>query len=317
MDLKLHYSDVFLQPRYSYLKSRSEANTSVNFLGKDFACPIVAANMKCAIDKEKAKWFSQNDLFYVMHRFDIDILKFVEKANVENWPTISISIGVGEKDMSLMAQIVALGLRVDYVTIDIAHGHSCLMVDMLGYLKSFLKVSSKVIAGNVASVEGYKMLVDYGADAVKVGIGGGSVCSTKNKTGFTFPMYSCVSEIAKQKTAPVIADGGIKENGDIAKAIHAGADMVMAGGVFARLVNSPAESQNGHKEYFGSASEHNKGFHAHVEGVKKHLPIENKTYAHKIKEIQEDLRSSISYAGGSTLADIRRAEVFSLTSWER
>lgn len=325
MKESLHYKDICLVPEYSKLKSRKQADVSVDFLGARFRLPIIPSNMKCVINTEIARGLARSNHFYIMHRFDVDVLEFVEWMDEDfNTPTVSISVGVGDDDIDLLKEIEKRGLIVDYLTIDIAHGDSIKMIEMLDYIRHTPYFDNvKIIAGNVATVDGFIRLVDHGADAVKVLIGTGGVCSTKNKTGFTIPAYSCVKEIADYKNnldsykhIPIIADGGIRENGDIAKAIHAGADMVMAGGLFSRLVDSPAEVIGGHKIYYGSASQYNKGEYKHVEGIKRVLDIDMMTYADKLKEIEQDLQSAVSYAGGEFIYDIRKVEARRVTTWE-
>ena len=315
----LHYKDICLIPRKSHLTSRKEADTKVNFLNNTFKLPIIPSNMKCVIDEKRAEWMSDNNYFYIMHRFD-DTLKFIRDYHHINH--LSISVGVQKSDYELINTIAEYSLLgdKDYITIDIAHGHSQLMKDMIDFIVEKLPLVN-LIAGNVATPEAYEDLVEWGADAVKVGIGGGSACSTKNKTGFTYPMYSCVKNIHEFKIkngidVPIIADGGIREHADIVKAIHAGADMVMAGGLFSRLIDSPAEIVDGHKVYFGSASQFNKGEYKHVEGLKKTLELDTMTYADKLKEIEQDIQSAISYAGGYVLDDIQHAECVRVSHWE-
>ena len=183
-----------------------------------------------------------------------------------------------------------------------------------------------IIAGNVATSDAVKEITDWGADAIKVGIGQGSPCTTKDKTGFTMPMFSCLLECAKNADVPLIADGGIKCNGDVAKAMCAGADMVMVGGMFAECVDSPAENitktlQTGfftseqfrpmnykpeykdvcYKRYYGSASQFNKGHTKNIEGVLREVPCNELNYLEKLDEMTMDLQSSVSYAGGNKL----------------
>lgn len=249
-----------------------------------------------------------------MHRF-ADVYRFV--ADYQRLNNISISVGVKNEDKKLLQKIKDEELRVDFITIDIAHGHSKLMKDMISFIKS-LELDAKIIAGNICTYQAYCDLVEWGANAVKVGIGGGAACSTKNKTGFTFPMYSCIRELRSfiLDDAPIIADGGVREHADIVKAIHAGATMVMAGGLFSKLIDSPAELVDGHKVYFGSASQFNKGEYKHVEGIKRTLELDPMTYAEKLNEIKQDIQSAISYAGGDQLEDIRNANYTQVTHWE-
>lgn len=138
-------------------------------------------------------------------------------------------------------------------------------------------------------------------------------CTTKLKTGFTYPMYSCIEYIRDESrqysNKLLIADGGVCYNGDIAKAIHAGADWVMCGKMFSECVDSPAPVDNhGHKLYYGSASVHNKNHKNNIEGTLIAVESNNMTYEQKLKEIEQDLQSSISYSGGTKLIDIRSVQ---------
>ena len=325
------YQDVFLKPRYSEFHSRSEADTSITFGNQTFKLPVVPANMECTMNVDKAKYMSENDYFYIMHRFNkdknepanTDNKKFIELANNENWKTISISLGVKNEDVDLIEHCISNKLRIDFLTLDIAHAHSVRMKEMLAYLnrryRSDICTVERpfIIAGNVASAGAVVDLENWGADATKVGIAQGDACTTYGQTGFGAPMFSCIQECADIATKPIIADGGIRTNGDFAKALVAGGHMVMAGSIFAACIDSPAEtvyreiitnelSNKGagkiivkpYKTYYGSASAKNKGANVHVEGRVVELECNKMTYAEKLHEITESLQSSISYAGG-------------------
>lgn len=312
----LKYSDVCLIPEFGSCSSRSECSTATALGNHTFNLPIVPANMKSVINDTHCHWLSQNDYFYVMHRFDIDIAKFVDKANRESWKSISISLGVKPADLELINNFKSWGSRIDFITVDIAHGYSRLMQEMLSHIRSKLGDAVFIIAGNVCNPEGVAALASWGADAVKVGIGQGSPCTTKDKTGFTMPMFTSVlkcgntyasqSDFTTNKRVPIIADGGIRCNGDIAKALVAGADMVMAGGLFACCADSPAVALTidgvVHHAYFGSASFENKKKRTHIEGKLNHVPTCGMTIEDKLIEISEDLKSAISYAGGKDLS---------------
>ena len=263
MDKQYKYSDVVLVPEYSECLSRSECDTSINFCGFKFKLPIIPANMQSVINMNIAKWMSENDYFYVMHRFNNDLADIVAIANAENWKLKSFSVGVQDTDKDKIHKIKKRENVIDFLTIDIAHGHSKKMIEMIKFIREELP-NTKIIAGNVATRQAVIDLASTGADAVKVGIGQGSPCTTKDKTGFTLPMFSCTKACSEVfigdneedlERVPIIADGGIKCNGDIAKAMVAGADMVMAGGLFASCMDSPASvvEINGefHKAYFG------------------------------------------------------------------
>ena len=169
-----------------------------------------------------------------------------------------------------------------------------------------------MIAGNVGTPEAIIDLETWGADATKVGIGPGKVCITRMKTGFGTGGWqlSALKWCARVATKPIIADGGIREHGDIAKSVRFGATMVMIGSMLAGLEESPGktvvdESGKRFKEYFGSASDFNKGEYKHVEGKRILEPVKG-TLAATLKEMEEDVQSSISYSGGTHLMDIRK-----------
>lgn len=315
------YSDICLVPNYSEVYSRSDCDTFCELGGKNFKLPIIPANMKSVINMRLAKWMSQNDYFYIMHRFDNHLADDVGLANSEDWKTISFSVGVKMTDkMHVMNIGKAKNIRVDFLTIDIAHGHCSRMKMMIEHIKKWLP-NTKIIAGNVATPSAVRDLASWGADIVKVGIGQGSPCTTKDKTGFTMPMFSCAtwcSNVFKdensEKPIPIIADGGIKCNGDIAKAMVAGASMVMAGGLFAACTDSPAVSSTvndiPHKAYFGSASAENKGHNNNIEGKLTNIVSNGMTYESKLNEIKQDIQSAISYSGGDDLSSLKNADYF-------
>lgn len=309
----LKYSDIDLVPNYSELYSRADADTSVDFLGRKFMLPIIPANMQSVIDMDLARNMSEDGYFYIMHRFGNSLRDVVTQMNEENWSVISVSMGVKMNDKKDIVALSKYKQRVDYITIDIAHGYCERMKTAIKCVQKYMP-NTKIIAGNVATPEAVRALSDWGADAVKVGIGQGSPCTTKYKTGFTMPMFSCVKQCSQvfgesftsfNPAIPIIADGGIKHNGDIAKALVAGATMVMAGGMFASCSDSPAACSTignvMHKAYFGSASAENKGHNNHIEGKLTNVPCNNMTVGQKLSEITQDLQSSISYAGGSNL----------------
>jgi len=305
MDISLHYENVFLKPNFNSIKTRSEIDTDVNFLGKVFRLPVVPANMKCCVDFDLCQLLDMRRYFYIMHRFDHDIFAFVKDANECYFSVVSISVGIQEKDKALIANIAKHKFRTDFITIDVAHGHHSKVADQVKFIKDKLP-DTKVIAGNVATREGVEYLSLAGADAVKVGIGGGYACTTKDKTGFTHPMFSCVQECTRDVSIPVVADGGIRSNGDVAKALVAGAKMVMCGSIFAACSDSPApvvqdSSGRRYKQYYGSASIHNKIDKKNIEGTMKLMDTDSFTYEEKLLEITQDLQSAISYAGGCNL----------------
>jgi len=303
------YDNILLLPRKCRVESRSECDASVELGGRSFRIPAVPANMKTVVDERICTWLAQNGYFYVMHRFDLDNVQFVKDMHAKDC-FASISLGVKQPDYATVDRFVAEGITPEYITIDIAHGHSDNVKNMIQYLKAKLP-KAFVIAGNVGTPEAVIDLENWGADATKVGIGPGKVCITKLKTGFGTGGWqlSAVKWCARVATKPIIADGGIRSHGDIAKSIRFGATMVMVGSLFAGHEESPGKTVEADgelfKEYYGSASDFNKGEYKHVEGKRILEPIKGKL-AETLVEMQQDIQSSISYAGGKKLMDIRK-----------
>ncbi|MEN9671090.1 MAG: hypothetical protein RL535_776 [Pseudomonadota bacterium] len=303
------YDNVLLLPRKCRVESRSECDAGIELGGRKFRIPVVPANMKTVINVPICVWLAKNGYFYVMHRFDLDNVQFVKDMRAEG-VFASISLGVKQADYETVDQLKAQNLAPDYITIDIAHGHADSVKNMIGYLKEKLPTSF-IIAGNVGTPEGIIDLENWGADATKVGIGPGKVCITRLKTGFGTGGWqlSALKWCARVATKPIIADGGIREHGDIAKSIRFGATMVMIGSMLAGLEESPGATVEvdgkKYKEYYGSASDFNKGEYKHVEGKRILEPVKG-TLKNTLIEMEQDVQSSISYSGGKKLLDIRK-----------
>ena len=309
------YENILLLPRKCRVESRSECDASVELGPRRFRLPVVPANMKTVVDASICRWLAQNGYFYVMHRFDLDAVRFVADMKAQGLYA-SISLGVKKRDYDAIDQLLARSLAPEYITIDVAHGHSDSVKNMIAYLKQKMP-SAFVIAGNVATPEAIIDVENWGADATKVGIGPGKVCITKLKTGFGTGGWqlSAVKWCARVATKPIIADGGIREHGDIAKSIRFGATMVMIGSMLAGHEESPGQTVEVdgkfYKEYYGSASDFNKGEYKHVEGKRILEPIKG-TLANTLIEMEQDVQSSISYAGGRKLMDIRKVNYVTL-----
>jgi GMP reductase len=326
MEKYLTYDDILLVPNYSELETRSGADTSVELCGRKFKLPIMPANMQDVINTKLAYYLSENGYFYIMHRFGIDMPSWVESRNIEDWKLISISTGVNNDSLEELIKIKAMGYRVDFITIDVAHGNHIKVKNRIRWIKDNLP-NTKIIAGNVADFDGYWNLMDWGADVVKMGVGQGSICTTRFQTGFSVPMFSCVDNIKEsiknqclnrhmlyeeyvkklENSVPIIADGSIKYYGDIAKALVAGATMVMSGKLFASCIDSPAEIIDGKKQYRGSTSFAAKKINKHIEGKIVELDA-NTSIGQRLDEIKQALQSSISYAGGKDLSAFKNVK---------
>ncbi|MEY4560813.1 MAG: hypothetical protein RLZZ618_90 [Pseudomonadota bacterium] len=303
------YDNVLLLPRKCRVESRSECDASMQFGRHTFKLPVVPANMKTVIDEPISEWLAANGYFYVMHRFDIDNVAYARRMR-DKGLLVSISSGVKADDFAVINRLAAEGVGADYITIDIAHGHAESVRKTIEHIKARLP-DTFVIAGNVATPEAVIDLETWGADATKVGVGPGKVCITRLKTGFGTGGWqlSALKWCARVATKPIIADGGIRDHGDIAKSVRFGAAMVMIGSLFAGHEESPGQTVEvdgkRFKEYYGSASDFNKGEYKHVEGKRILEPIKGQL-ADTLREMREDVQSSISYSGGTKLADIRK-----------
>jgi GMP reductase len=312
MENVFDYEDIQLIPAKCVVSSRSECNTTVTLGGRQFKLPVVPANMQTIIDEKIAYYLAENNYFYIMHRFEPEKrISFVRDIQSKGL-FASISVGVKKEEYQFIEELTKEQLTPEYITIDIAHGHSNAVIEMIQHIKKHLP-ESFVIAGNVGTPEAVRELENAGADATKIGIGPGKVCITKIKTGFGTGGWqlAALRWCSKAASKPIIADGGIRTHGDVAKSIRFGATMVMIGSLFAGHEESPGETveKDGkfYKEYFGSASEYQKGEKKNVEGKK--MFVEHKgSLQDTLTEMEQDLQSSISYAGGTTLDAIRHVD---------
>jgi len=312
MELKIkrefNYSDVYLIPNQCKVHSRTECDTSVTLGKYKFACPVIPANMKTVVDEETCKFLAKNNWFYMMHRFDVNQLKFIESMKKDDYYT-SISLGVNEDTYQQLKDIKTAKLHndVDFMTIDIALADAPKAEKMIKFVKDNFQ-NTFLIVGNVATGEAVQRLEEQGADCTKVGISNGSVCETYKATGFGRPQFSTDLECCEAATKPIISDGAASCVGDIVKSLVTGATFKMCGSMFAGYDESAGDLINieGHlkKQYYGSASKENKGKHSFVEGkrilVDYKGPMEQLLY-----DIKAGIASGISYAGGTTLKDLQ------------
>jgi GMP reductase len=304
------YKDVVLLPDYSSIVSRALTDCKPTFLGKKFNSVAIPANMKCTISFDKARELGEKDYFYILHRFYKydEIYNFV-RENQDIY--VSISVGIKSHDLDLVKDCLRKH-RVDCITIDVAHGHHIGVKEMIKHIKN-LSSTCKVIAGNIGTRHAYYDLCSWKADAVKVGLSMGKSCTTYNCTGVGTPMFSAVHDICGLKDnnfpiIPVIADGQVREVGDVCKALVAGATMVMVGSEFAKCSDSPAETIDNYKVFYGSASSYNKHSDSFIEGQKVLLEQRTENYQGYFKRINEGIQSCMSYAGVTNLSDLKHMQ---------
>ena len=297
------FNDITLLPQFSYVDSRSECTTKTKFGKHTFKSPVVPANMESIIDVSLAIKLSEEGYFYILHRFDIDEVSFV-KTMKDMGLISSISVGVNDDSYKLIDELVSKNLDPDFITVDIAHGHSIKMKKMVHYIKNKM-TNTFLIGGNVCTPEAVNDLTEWGCDAIKCGIGGGSACTTYHSTGFGNRGWqaSMIEQCSRVSKVPIIADGSIKENCDIVKSLVLGASMVMVGGMFAGYKESPGKliqvDNIWHKTFWGSASSEQSGKENRIEGIKMRIPYKNESILNKLKDVEESLQSAISYGGGN------------------
>ncbi len=316
MLLSLTYSDISLVPRrLSTINSRDDIDTSSDFLGNKYKLPILSAPMKTVTGSVMARKLISLGCLPVLARTEnaqTDLEAFQASADIPG--AAAVSVGATGDFLERAAKFIQAGARI--ICIDTANGFHTTVAHAVKQLQKS-RVPIKIIAGNVGSVEGYKFLDDLGVDAVRVGIGNGSVCSTSIATGIGMGQISLLQEIrnyrGRTESAAVIADGGIKEPGDIAKAIALGADVVMVGSYFAGTEESPGEVLEGdkfsnrgkYKRYAGEASRSVKGNNAkYVEGIETWVPFKGKV-AEQVQALEDGLKSSMGYMNCRTLTEFR------------
>jgi len=296
-----NYSSVYMVPKKCIAKSRSDCEISVMLGNNKFRNPIIPADMPSVVNFDTCETFVKLGMFCVMHRFgiaDIDLANWVDKMNkAYGWS--SISIGVKKADYELLDNMANAGTFPTYINIDIAHAYSDTCIDMIKYIKNHFSPVF-LIVGNVATLEAVNDLYNAGADMVRIFIAPGSGCSTKNATGFFRASVEFINECYLGSDCPIIADGGITEPGDVAKAIGAGAYMVMAGGVLAGHNESPGNKIkiNGKEQcvYYGNASYNNKKEKRHIEG-KDYFIDPRGPLIDTINKYEDGLKSAVSYNG--------------------
>lgn len=328
-DIKLGFKDVMFRPKRSTLKSRSEVtlqrefsflNSQVNWKG----VPIIAANMDTVGTFEMANALSQTQLITAIHKhYTLEQwANFIHNSNSSITDYIAVSTGTGQKDSEKLDYLLQQHAELKFICIDVANGYSQHFVDFVKKTRD--TYSDKVIlAGNVVTGEMVEELLLSGADVIKVGIGPGSVCTTRVKTGVGYPQLSAVIECADAAHGlggQIISDGGCKIPGDIAKAFGGGADFVMLGGMLAGHDESGGETitEDGQqfKSFYGMSSE--TAMNKHAGGVAEYRASEGKTVKipyrgtvnTTVQDILGSLRSTCTYVGARRLKELTKRTTF-------
>ena len=337
MQYHLTYDDIQLVPQYSDIPSRTQINLHT-LVSRRYGLlnPLVASPMDTVCGEEMAfKIFLMGGVGCI-HRF----MSIEEQSQVvrslyqriygegfggpfEEWGVmyddwhseinlipIMAAIGVSESDKERAKSLVESGANI--LVIDVAHGHHKNVVDMIKWCKENLDSKVDIIAGNISTAQAAIDLEKAGADGLRVGIGGGSLCTTRIKTGFGVPNVSCLEEIIKVAKIPIMADGGIRTSGDIAKALALGASSVMLGSLLAGTEEAPGqiiETPKGlYKRYRGSASLETKVVNGqqvrNVEGESTTIPYKGGV-KFIVNGLLDGVKSALSYGGARNLEEFK------------
>lgn len=328
-DIKLGFKDVMIRPKRSTLKSRSEVSLEreFKFLHSPVfwsGIPIMAANMDTVGTFEMAKALSEKKIFTAIHKHysiaDWNVFSSNLSENIENY--IAVSTGISKKDSEHLAAIFKFNPYLKFICIDVANGYSEHFANFVKKTRT-LYPDKVIIAGNVVTGEMVEELLLSGADIIKVGIGPGSVCTTRIKTGVGYPQLSAIIECADAAHGlggQIISDGGCAIPGDIAKAFGAGADFVMLGGMLAGHTESGGEmveiEGKPFKKFYGMSS--TTAMEKHVGGVADYRASEGKTvevpYKGNVENTLQDilggLRSTCTYVGAQRLKELTKRTTF-------
>ena len=311
------FDDVLLVPQLSSIESRSSIDVSVDMknVGK-LSLPIVSSPMDTVTGSSMARELGKRGILSILHRYNTQTEQtaLLSLAVGEGARITGAAVGVTGDFMQRVRSLVAMG--VDVICLDIAHGHHEMMRSAIHQIRKEFS-SLHIMAGNVATREAFEDLSDWGADSVRVGIGGGSICSTRIKTGHGVPTLQSVLDCAQSdRDAMIVADGGIRTSGDVVKALAAGADLVMLGSMLAGTDESPGDvveipttigggqAYTRYKAYRGMASVEAqiewRGHTSSVEGVSSKVPYKGPV-SDSLEMIENGIRSGLSYTGANNI----------------
>ena len=307
------FGDVLLEPQKSDISSRSEIDLSVQLGGKKYNLPIMSSPMDTVTESTMSAVMSEIGGLGIVHRY----CSIQEQCAMISVGSKAAAIGVSEDMMPRAKALHEIGTTV--FCIDVAHGHHTLVEKALKSLREEFGNQVTLIAGNVATGEGYEDLSSWGADAVRVGIGGGSICSTRIQTGHGIPTFQSILYCASgEGEAKIIADGGLRTAGDIVKAYAAGADFVMLGSMLAGTDEAPGDTFQGksgkkYKVYRGMASKEAqfdwRGEARSLEGISTTIPYKG-SVVNILKDLEQNIRSGLSYSGARNFEEFRRVARF-------
>jgi len=316
----LSYDDVLLQPQYSDIKSRAEIDLQTD-LGRELKLhlPVFSSPMDTVSESQMAIELSAIGGAAIIHRYNTIAEQTNHLSEALRSGATNVGVAVGVSGDFLERALCAAKVGATFICVDVAHGHHVLMKEALHHLRRNLDDSIHIMAGNVATLEGVNDLSDWGADSVRCNIGGGSICSTRIQTGHGVPGLQTIMDCAKtDRDVAIIADGGLRNSGDIVKALSAGADAVMCGSLLAGTTETPGsviKDSLGHswKEYRGMASKEAqmswRGKYSSFEGVTSRIPFRGPVRK-ILEDIERGVRSGFSYSGAKNLNELQAKAQF-------
>lgn len=327
-DVKLDFKDVLIRPKRSTLKSRSQVSVTREFTFRNSkqkwsGVPVIAANMDTVGTFEMAAELAKFQFITCVHKhYSVEQWKAFGEKHPDALPTVAVSAGSSEADLQKAGEILANHPEIKFICLDVANGYSEAFVSAVKNVRA-AHPHHTIIAGNVVTGEMVEELLLSGADIIKVGIGPGSVCTTRKQTGVGYPQLSAVLECADAAhglNGHVISDGGCTCPGDVSKAFGAGADFVMLGGMLAGHDESGGDViESGgklFKKFYGMSS--SEAMNKHSGGVAEYRASEGKSvtvpYRGPVegtaKEILGGVRSTCTYVGASQLRELSKRTTF-------
>ena len=316
----LSYDDVLLVPLYSDIESRSQVDIHSD-LSEEIRLdlPIISSPMDTVTENHMAMEMQKAGGLGIIHRYNSieEQVRLAARVLLEEEIIIGAAIGMtGDFEERALA-LRSVGVKA--LCIDVAHGHHIMMERCLKTLKDRLGSSVHLMAGNVATREAFEDLASWGADSIRVGIGGGSICSTRLVSGHGIPTFQSVLDCSETSTdVKIIADGGLKTSGDMVKALAAGADFVMVGSMLAGTDESPGEvflndMDKKYKVYRGMASHSAqsdwRGKTSTPEGISTSIPHKG-SVENVLRDLAGGIRSGLSYSGATSLKELRSKSTF-------
>tara|TARA_R110002020_G_scaffold33769_1_gene102616 strand:+ start:6318 stop:7331 length:1014 start_codon:yes stop_codon:yes gene_type:complete len=314
----LTYDDVLLMPQYSDIRSRSEVSLGSALDGELWLdIPIVASPMDTVSGFHMAQAMREHGGIAILHRYNsIEEQAALVSSVTQGGSSVGAAVGTSGDYLERAYALVEAGATI--LCIDVAHGHHVLMKEALHELRQEHRHLVHLMAGNIATLEGYNDLVDWGADSVRCNIGGGSICSTRTQTGHGVPGLQTIIDCARSdRNIPIIADGGIRNSGDVVKALAAGADFVMLGSLLAGTDEAPGDiitTRKGEfKSYRGMASADAqidwRGKTSSLEGISTTIPCKGPV-RDVLAELERGIRSGLSYSGARTIQELQAKAQF-------